>query len=628
MSLTKKILIISGLIISFLALVQAGVSAYGIRSQILESITSMSTLYARSNASTIGEWLGEKRNILDAYADGLMHANTETKIRSLIRTTDRAGGFGSVLYGTSQGDTYREKGLNTKAGYDPRIRPWYKNALNSDHVYLSEPYVGASSGVLITTVSKKLKQDGELMGVAMATLPLAKINDDILSIDVPGDGMAFLISSSHIIISHPDSELANKPFSELTQSVSADDLISYADKKRLFDMNVDGVEYLVSVASIQGTNWYLVLMSVKSVLMAPVQTQLFHQFVTALVMIVVSISILGFVLGCMLSNLKKVSLALNNIALGEGNLTVHIDSKSNDEVGQLATSFNIFVQKLHDIISTVNQISNDVLKQSEFSSHVSSVRQNSIHHQKEEVVLVATAMTEMATTTGDIANNAEFTAQSARKTVEISQLGSELAQKSQSSTCRLTEEVKNSRHVIQDLDQQSDQIATIVATINDIAEQTNLLALNAAIEAARAGEQGRGFAVVADEVRNLSHRTRTSTEEISQTINSLQDTTVRAVKVMNHCHKLANQSVEDTRNSAESFKHIENSTQEINNMATQIATAAEEQAVVSKEINSNTESIKMISEQLGCDAIEGTKQAEALNLLAKDLIEQVQKFKI
>ena len=628
MSLTTKLLVISCLIVSVLTLVQAGISAYGIRTQIIGSITSSSTLYGKSNARTISEWLNEKKSMLNAFADSLNRARTTEQIISQIKTTDMAGGFGSVLYGTIEGDTYREKGLNTKANYDPRIRPWYKNAVKVSETYLSEPYTGASSGILITTVSRKIVVDGKMTGVAMATLPLEKINEDILSIKVPGDGFAFLLSSSKTMISHPDKEFSNKPFSELTQDITAGELIRQADNQQLLDIEVNGTEYLTTVSSVPGTNWYLVLMSTKSVLLKPVQSQLMYQLVTALIMIIVSIVILSVALRYMLSNLREVSYALEDIAQGGGDLTVRINARSRDEVGHLAESFNLFVQKLQDTILVVNQTSHQVLKQSELTAGSSNQRQRNVSNQLNQVTMVATAMTEMATTTGDIARNAEHAAQSAQKTVKISHQGTLLAQKSQQSINRLSEEVQNASAVIEDLNQQGEQITTIVSSIDDIAEQTNLLALNAAIEAARAGEQGRGFAVVADEVRNLSQRTRTSTEEISQMITQLQETTSKAVRGMEHCHNLAIQSVEDTSNAATSFKDIEESTIEITNMATQIATAAEQQAVVSNEVNSNTESIKTISDQLCEDSVEGAKQAEELNQLSAELLSQVGKFKI
>ncbi|PWI32680.1 hypothetical protein DI392_14830 [Vibrio albus] len=628
MSLTKKILVICFIFVSILTIVQVGISTYSIQEQIIENVTSSNSLYGKRNAEAIGEWINHKVNTLEAFVEVLNRTEDYGEISSEITTITQAGEFGSVLFSTTDGDTYRQNGLNTKPDYDPIVRPWYKNALMLDNVYLSQPYIGASSGKLITTISKKIKRENEVSGVAMASIPLEKINNDILSMTVPGQGIALLFSENGTVISQSDNSHKNNLFPGLTRGVSVSKLIGQADKDELIPIEVNNVEYLGTVSFIPGTNWYLMMMSQKSLLLEPVKTLLTYQVITALIMILLSFFILNPILSYLLSNLRKVASALSDISRGEGDLTVYIESKNQDEVGKLADSFNLFVEKLRSIMSAINQLSSEVQQQSRLISASSGERKIKVGNQQAEVTMVATAMTEMASTTENIADNAELTADSMLQMTNISQKANNLVHKSQTSISELSEKVQNAGSVIDELHQQGEQITLIVSAIDDIAEQTNLLALNAAIEAARAGEQGRGFAVVADEVRSLSLKTRNSTEEISLMIRRLQETATKAVNGMNHCHELADQSVKNTSDAVDSFSNIRNSTVEINNMVTHIATAAEQQAAVSREINSNTELIKLISDQLNQEACEGVDQSTKLNKLAEELTEQVHKFKM
>jgi len=237
-------------------------------------------------------------------------------------------------------------------------------------------------------------------------------------------------------------------------------------------------------------------------------------------------------------------------------------------------------------------------------------------------------MTQMDQTTQEIAKNAEQSAAASHQSVETTEQGSQLASTFKDSIGQLAARVNKASEIIADLDQSSQQINSIVATIQSIAEQTNLLALNAAIEAARAGEQGRGFAVVADEVRVLSQRTHASTEEISTMIKTFQSTTSTAVDTMAGCHELADNSVGDANKSAEIFQDISSAISEINHMVTQIATAAEQQSAATNEINRNTEKIRDVSQHFLTEASGASAQAAQLETMSKDMSELLKGYKL
>lgn len=247
---------------------------------------------------------------------------------------------------------------------------------------------------------------------------------------------------------------------------------------------------------------------------------------------------------------------------------------------------------MHLLVSNIHNYSTQLSSQADITSRHANENAHRIDHQQQEINMVATAVTEMSSATQEIASNAENTAREGAATVEISNQGEREVLNSQESILSLASDISDATSVIQELEMHAQEISGILSTIQEIAEQTNLLALNAAIEAARAGEQGRGFAVVADEVRVLSQRTHDATGEINRNIDTLQSTTQRAVSSMQISQNNAEKAVTDARIASESLQRITQSANMINDMASQIAAAAEEQSLVTEEITRNTNEVK------------------------------------
>jgi methyl-accepting chemotaxis protein len=294
--------------------------------------------------------------------------------------------------------------------------------------------------------------------------------------------------------------------------------------------------------------------------------------------------------------LRRIRGSLIELASGDGDLTVRLPGNSHDEVGELAAAFNRFVDKLHASISHVATIDSALQAAvSRMRQAIDTSTQNS-DRQFDEIQSIATAMNEMTATFQEVASNAETTARSTRDT----QTQCAGVQKSFAQTIRametLSTTIQGSAAAVNKLLGDSQNIGSVLDVIKSIAEQTNLLALNAAIEAARAGEQGRGFAVVADEVRTLAQRTQNSTQEIESMISQLQEQAQMTAKDMNQCREQTDTVMGTARAANESLNAINQSVDNINQMNIQISSAVEEQTAVSEDIARNTDQIKNLSE--------------------------------
>ena len=613
-----------------------------------EELSALVRATTEQNPKLLGTYIGWEANAFDASDDlyagetGNGYDGSGRFLPWWYRNAD--GSLGVDALGTMESETLLPTGV--------REGEYYLCAKERKRSCVIDPapYEVGGKTTMLASFTTPILVNGQFMGIAGADLAVDFIQDLLRQADqqlYEGAGEMILIANNQrLVASTRASDKLGNPASDLLDSNELENLRNLQPGSIKYDIDHQAnpadshIELLLSFTiGDTASQWTLLLQMPLATVMAELDTLRNaldeQQRSDALNMTLVGLLIAaGGLLALCLTDygiakpLREMVAMLDDIAQGEGDLTRRLDVDRVDELGAIAKGFNTFLSKLQSMIS---QVVGSVQKVSDSSEHTAdiAIRTNQgVQKQLAEIELVATAVHEMTATAQDVARNATHAAEAANHADSAANQGREIVHSTSRAISTLAEEIGRAVGVVQNLAKDSENINAILVAIRGIAEQTNLLALNAAIEAARAGEQGRGFAVVADEVRNLAQKTQQATEEIQSMIQQLQHGTREVVRVMQDSQEKTDDSVRHANEAAEALVSITQAVSVINDMNTQIASAAEQQSAVAEDINRNVTNIGNVAHEVAGGADEASAASAELTKLAEQQRRLINQFRV
>ncbi|UWF48421.1 methyl-accepting chemotaxis protein [Pseudomonas sp. N3-W] len=597
------------------------------------------------NPKILGTYIGWEKNALDhndaAYVDSKVVGIDASNGRFLpwwFRNEDGSLGLDKLA------DVDDQKVLSTGV----RASEYYLCSKENKKSCVIDPapYKVGDKIVMLASFIEPIMLNGAFQGIVGADLSVNFIQDMLLGANQKlygGAGVMALVGSNGRIVAYTKDP--SKFGEKVSDILDSQQIANMANIKRgevtyTVDKANDRIElYLPFGIGQTDARWTLMLQLPLNAVMADLQklqgdldkqrkSDTFGMAMVGLLIAGIGLLVIWLVGHGIARPLKQMVAMLDDIAQGEGDLTRRLTSDRVDELGSIAKGFNTFLAKLQAMITQVVTSVQSVSDSSEHTADIAIRTNIGVHKQMAEIDQVATAVHEMTATAQDVARNATSAAQAASHADQAAAQGMQIVRDTSNSIGVLALEIGKAVSVVQALAKDSENINAILTAIRGIAEQTNLLALNAAIEAARAGEQGRGFAVVADEVRNLAQKTQKATEEIQAMIQQLQQGTRDVVRVMEDSQNRTDESVQHAAKAAEALETITKAVSVINDMNTQIASAAEEQSAVADDINRNVINIGQVANEVAGGADESSAASADLTKLAEQQRRLINQFKV
>ena len=534
----KARIIIAALTLLILSMGVLSYISYNLLAEVAKKdVNDISMLHLDDGAKKVSNFILRIKKDVQSSAGLFVGLRTDEQIMPILLNIKNLSDATTIFVGYKDGSALSSsQGRYDANKYDPRKRNWYIKAKSERKTIITDMYSSSSTGALMVSIATPFYSDNELDGVLLADIELTRLGNVVEQAVFEGAN-ASLYDNKGITVASTSgaSEVAGK--SRLSDNPQLADLEKemFSKDKGLFEYSFKGkkeVGFFQSIPLDTETNWHMLVYLDKSVVYKVLDESLHSSILTLFILALISAILITLVLGQAYKPVLALKKTIYDLSSGNGDLTQRLPVTSNDDLGQISKNINLFVENLQEIMLEVADSSGHI--GASIAGLQSLTKKNAavLGDHMSETDQVVTALHEMSATASDVAKNTVQAVDFTNKTSEQSKSSKIVVTGATETVGELVSNVEEASGHINQMDEDIAEITNVLKVIGDIADQTNLLALNAAIEAARAGEHGRGFAVVADEVRALASRTQTSTSEIQETINKLTSSSSAVIDTM------------------------------------------------------------------------------------------------